>query len=1160
MSVLNKETILKYWFGEDLSLLKNSNYKHRAEIWFKISWQTDEYLKENFLEFLKKAENGELDDWNYDIQGSLALIIIFDQFSRNIYRGSADMFKNDSKALQISLNLIDSNLEFKNFSLIEKFFTYLPLLHTEDVKTAQRSLDLIHELYKESPVEQKNQFEKYYTSSNTHLGLLLKYNRYPHRNSLLNRESTREELEFLQRSKHNFVKSVQPLSKPPAHAFQLINSSQSTSKPKPSKQNSQLPFQNILFLHGFRQNSNKLKKRVNKLIRTLKLECNAHIKFLNGTHPYIPKGEIASQMSSTLGQDTLNPIESQRVWFNSDDSAEVYYGLEQSIDHVLSEAKIHGPFDGIIGFGQGAVLASIVVKNHPLLFRYLINISAFEPRSLKHKNLFSPEQPFDFASMHIYGKNDNLITPSRSEKFSKCFKQPFIAEHTAGHFAPDAWPIEKIVEFISFQAKNLSPTKFPSNLSLPLSILKLNDALLRFSLDQLDLEPLFRNTWSKEYLKSDEFKNLNFPVNFEIISGLDDLFDKLLLIYLQLIKSKNSENTLQSILKPVLNIYLKNENFSDYFLKEILDILFLNNWKALVCLGDLSYAEKENSKALVLYENLVKKFCNQLVKDLVYIDAKNGSYNLQELTSLAKEQDELSLIKLSNIQNDDEPYHISDLAKHLPRIKSAVDKRCRLGRECAEILNPYKQLESGDSDKYERRKIFSYNHYRKVLSVINHYESLLQTKLENSNPRKYFNLAKHDKKVMEYLMQAPLSDAILNPVPEPVDVSSYEQMKPLYEWLEKNKLEEVFDQEDLKFLRGTITTDGRLDLCKQVIGPQGIKPLLDSLSENKHINRLLLGNNVVGDEAGKQIAAFIKSGKSPLTIWYIAGNNLTVKGITPICEALLEDNQVNALWLKRNPLKAAGMVPIGKLIEFNKNIQVLDLLNCGLLDEGVKILFESLEKNNTLKHLYLSANGVTSVGLERIKDYYKKGLSSLETLFLGANRIGNQGAKIVSEILELDTKLVRLNLGSSRIGAEGMKYLSEPLKVHPSLKVLDMGYIKATMDLGELGNYIEDEGAFYLSKVLEKSDKIMWINITHNMITQKGLQVIVDKIKDMNRTLLYFDYVQYGTSLNEITLTDLRNSLQRNRDELLQRQPDFNPDSIFVPDHVREIYSVYRTH
>ena len=262
--------------------------------------------------------------------------------------------------------------------------------------------------------------------------------------------------------------------------------------------------------------------------------------------------------------------------------------------------------------------------------------------------------------------------------------------------------------------------------------------------------------------------------------------------------------------------------------------------------------------------------------------------------------------------------------------------------------------------------------------------------------------------------------------------------------------------------------------------------------------------------------------------------------------------------LKRNPLKSSGMIPIANLMVHNTTLTVLDLLNCGLLDSGVKILFEGLKSNHSLKHLYLSANGVTPNGLQHINEYFKAVESALETLFLGCNRIGNEGAKIVADFLP-NTKLKRLNLSSSRIGAEGMKYLSDALLDNQCIEMLDIGFMRATMDLGELGNYISDEGAVHLAAYLKATTKLVSLNITHNHITERGMQTIINAV-DLNTSLIYFDYVQYGVSFDESALNKLKRSSQRNEKQFLENNSHEALEAIVKPEHVKEIYSVYRTH
>jgi hypothetical protein len=115
------------------------------------------------------------------------------------------------------------------------------------------------------------------------------------------------------------------------------------------------------------------------------------------------------------------------------------------------------------------------------------------------------------------------------------------------------------------------------------------------------------------------------------------------------------------------------------------------------------------------------------------------------------------------------------------------------------------------------------------------------------------------------------------------------------------------------------------------------------------------------------------------------------------------------------------------------------------------------------------------------------------------------------------------------------------------------------MDLGELGNFIQDEGASFLAKLIEKNDILTVLNITHNHITQAGMKQIVEAVKK-NNSLVQLDYVQYGASLNEITLTEMRQKLAANKKKLNQDRPDFDLEELIIPKHVQDIYSVYRTH
>lgn len=855
--------------------------------------ETDELITNKFGETLLKAERGELDHWCKDVKGCIALIILLDQFSRNIYRGSAGMFKNDAKASSIAKDLMKRS-DFEQLALVEKFFTYLCLLHCEDEPTARHALELIQELTKQASQAQRPHYIQIYQSFKSHHEMLAKFGRYPHRNIVLGRESTPEETEYLMNSNQSFVRSVLPVKKPVSANFELQTRKKPESKKTTATVNDSakyLPAQKILFLHGFRQNANKLKKRTNKLTSALSQQSNTKVRFLNGTHPYMPKGEIVDQLKNTFGDDAVNPIESQRIWFNTDDEALYYENIEESISHVVSHATIYGPYDGICGFGQGAVVATIVARKYPHLFRYIILISAFRPRSLKYKDLLSPESQFDFPSFHTYGVTDVLITPNRSAELTSCFKTPVVVEHQSGHFAPDAWPIDQLCSFVISMGQ-LQASSLIKNPRLDISLLskvsEINHKLIRYDIDNIDLQDLFQSSLEADLAGIDFAK---FPTQQELFdkvkSALNDspshLDQKLLFIYVLWARASKFETenkktvdftslpleSLHSytVMKLFLWLYLTNLPQREYFLHTVINIMYIDSdrWRELIYLSDLCFNLKTSSDFLSLfgktadvaqelndlYSFLINLFAQQIVLDLKQLDNKQNSKKLAELVSI-----DLTTFKLDeNKLYANENGFLSDLSKHLPRVKSSIDKRSRIAREIAKILNKY------DESSTDKDKIISYNHYRKCLTAICFYNDERKKSMEiDSNPRSKLFIARYDRSAFEKLASAPLSDAIVNPVPEPVDISSHEQMRPLYEWLEENRLKEKVEKNyaDLQFLRGTVTGDGRLDLCKQVIGPKGIHPLLNAMEENVHVDRILLGNNVMGDEAGQAISNFIK--------------------------------------------------------------------------------------------------------------------------------------------------------------------------------------------------------------------------------------------------------------------------------------------------------------
>jgi len=207
------DPILKFWFGDDLSLLKSDNYQANNALWFGSKQETDDLIREKFSSYLNDAENDRLNDWKSEAQGSLALIILLDQFSRNVYRGSSKMFTNDPKSLTISLELISDAQKFNDFSYSEKFFTYMPLMHAEDANISKQCCDAFEKMIEEASEKDKNGRKYAHKFALEHYDIIKQFGRFPHRNEIIGRTSTQEELEFMASSKVSFASSVKPANK-----------------------------------------------------------------------------------------------------------------------------------------------------------------------------------------------------------------------------------------------------------------------------------------------------------------------------------------------------------------------------------------------------------------------------------------------------------------------------------------------------------------------------------------------------------------------------------------------------------------------------------------------------------------------------------------------------------------------------------------------------------------------------------------------------------------------------------------------------------------------------------------------------------------------------------------------------------------------------------
>lgn len=191
-----QEEILNYWFGElGEGEAPSGDYYVK---WFGKRSEVDEYIKTTFEDDLELAVGGKLKSWEDASRSNLALIILLDQFSRNIYRGTAKAFAHDSLAIEICLRGIENGFD-KRLHPVERLFFYMPLEHSEDLEMQKKSVEYFSMLEKlfsfpQSLASMITEFRKY---AEMHYVTIKRFGRFPHRNEILGRESTTEEIEFL---------------------------------------------------------------------------------------------------------------------------------------------------------------------------------------------------------------------------------------------------------------------------------------------------------------------------------------------------------------------------------------------------------------------------------------------------------------------------------------------------------------------------------------------------------------------------------------------------------------------------------------------------------------------------------------------------------------------------------------------------------------------------------------------------------------------------------------------------------------------------------------------------------------------------------------------------------------------------------------------------
>ncbi len=195
------EHVLAFWFGPTGSAAEVAG--RQGTLWFGKSPDNDQAVVDRFSAILVDAAAGRLDHWVSTPRGRLALVIVLDQFPHHIHRDRPQAFATDPQALSLSLAALDAGEE-RHLTPIERVFLYLPLEHAESHAMQERAVSLYSALAREAAPAERALFDNFLDYAIKHRDVIARFGRFPHRNAILGRASTPDEIEFLKQPGSRF--------------------------------------------------------------------------------------------------------------------------------------------------------------------------------------------------------------------------------------------------------------------------------------------------------------------------------------------------------------------------------------------------------------------------------------------------------------------------------------------------------------------------------------------------------------------------------------------------------------------------------------------------------------------------------------------------------------------------------------------------------------------------------------------------------------------------------------------------------------------------------------------------------------------------------------------------------------------------------------------
>lgn len=188
-----QQRILNFWFGDEVETVPSLQ---QLKFWFGGAAATDQLIRDQFAPQVAQAAAGGFSAWSETPSGTLALLLLLDQFPRNIYRDSAQAYAADPLALALAASGLAVSQD-RELTLVQRAFFYLPLEHSEGLEDQLRSVELFEGLLAAAPPSFQPLCRSFLDYAIRHRDIIARFGRFPHRNAVLGRVSTDDEATFL---------------------------------------------------------------------------------------------------------------------------------------------------------------------------------------------------------------------------------------------------------------------------------------------------------------------------------------------------------------------------------------------------------------------------------------------------------------------------------------------------------------------------------------------------------------------------------------------------------------------------------------------------------------------------------------------------------------------------------------------------------------------------------------------------------------------------------------------------------------------------------------------------------------------------------------------------------------------------------------------------